>query len=381
MTRTNRRTLAGPAAALAILALAACRASSGGDAKLSVHLVDGPEVAFTELNLDVQAVEISRDGSGWITLSEPDVVVNLLSLTGGVAETLVDGASIPAGSYGQLRLVLGRRNTVRTLDGELHDLRVPSGMQSGVKLNAHFTVAPNTTKDVFVDFDAHRSIFVHETGASAQYVLRPVVRAFDRVVTGAVVGALSDGAGAPLPGVRVMAETLDALGVPSVARAAVTAADGSYVLDLLPVGGAYWVVAQPRVGGLAYAAGAAGPFAIAEAAPVVAADLAFAPAPAAGGIAGTVAPAAAAGAFDEVVALGTVSVAGVDRTFVLRTAPATISAGVERYALDLLPAATYDLFVTRGTDDGSGGLSWSAGPAETATVLPGITTALDLSAP
>lgn len=379
MNGPKSRTLRGVGLSLAIAALAGCQAS-GGNGFITVRLVDGPSLEYSELNLHVLRVEISKDGEGWMTIGTPDVTVDLLTLTGGVAQTLVDGASVPAGTYGQLRLVLGAGNTIRTADG-LHDLKVPSGMQSGVKLNVHFEVEPNTTKDVFVDFDAHRSVFVHQAGASLQYILRPVVRAFDRVVTGAVLGTVTDaGTGAPLAGVEVTAQTLDGSGHPAVARATTTAADGSYVLDLLPVDGAYWVVAQPRVGAQAYEAGAAGPLAITVEDPVLSVDLAFA-AVASGGVAGAIAPPPAEGEFDEVVVLGTVEVDGTDRTFVLRTAPATAAEGAETYAIDLLPPGTYALFVIRATPDGDGGYAFAQGPQASASVSAGATASVALAAP
>jgi hypothetical protein len=255
-------------------------------------------------------------------------------------------------------------------------------MQSGVKLNVHFVVEPDTTKDVFIDFDAHRSIFVHEAGNSLQYILRPVVRAFDRVVTGAVKGTLTDAATqAPLPGVEVMAETLDDAGTPSVARSTVTGTDGTYVLDLLPVGGAYWVVAQPRVATVAYQAGAAGPFNVTADAPVVSSSLAFAKADATGAVDGTIAPVPTSDASDEVTLLGTIPVSAVNHAFVLRGTPGTVSGGAETYAIDLLPVGTYSLFVTRATSDATGGLTWADGPAAPATITSGTTAHVNLVAP
>jgi hypothetical protein len=381
------RALRGAGLTVALALIAACgSSSSSGTATMNVHLVDGPSLEYTELWLNVQEVRISQDGGGWITLGEPNRTVNLLSLTGGVVETLVDGKSIPAGTYGQLRLVLGRTgNRIRTADGQYHDLTVPSGMQSGVKLNVHFVVAPDTTKDIFIDFDAHRSIFVHETGASQKYILRPVVRAFDRIVTGAVKGKLTDAATqAPLADVEVLGETLDSTGAPAVVRTTRSAADGTYTLDLLPVGASYWVVAQPRPAGVVYEANAAGAFPVTVDAPVVAGkDLAFAKASGSGTIQGAVTPAITdpLTQSDEVTLLGTVAVATVDRTFVLRTQPASVSGGAESYQLDLLPPASYSLFVTRATADGAGGFTYADGPTSSATVTSGATTTADLSAP
>jgi hypothetical protein len=386
MYRSLCRILAGAGVAL----LAGCQSSSG-NAVMNVHLVDGPSLEYSALNLHVLKVEIQKEGEGWITLGTPDVTVNLLSLTGGVEETLVDGASIPAGTYGQMRLVLGPGNTICLQPlvagacpaGALEDLKVPSGMQSGVKLNVHFVVAPDTTKDVFIDFDAHRSVFVHEAGASRQYILRPVVRAFDKVVTGALKGMLTDAAtAAPLPGVEVMAETLDDAGKPAVARRTTTATDGTYVLDLLPVGGAYWVVAQPRVAATAYQAGAAGAFPITETVPVVTSNVAFTKADAPGGLAGTIAPVPAAGVTDEVMLLGTVPVASVNHTFLLRDAAGAVSGTTETWGIDLLPAGAYSLSVTRAIPDTTGDFTFLTGPATNATVAAGTTTTgVTLTAP
>jgi hypothetical protein len=390
MIRSPSRILAGAGAALALVLLAGCQ-SSPGNAIMNVHLVDGPSLEYSALNLHVLKVEIQKEGEGWIPLGTPDVTVNLLSLTGGVEETLVNGASIPAGTYGQMRLVLGAGNTICLQPlvegacpaGALEDLKVPSGLQSGVKLNVHFVVAPDTTKDVFIDFDAHRSVFVHEAGGSQQYILRPVVRAFDKVVTGAVKGMLTDAAtAAPLPGVEVMAETLDDAGKPAIARRATTATDGTYVLDLLPVGGSYWVVAQPRVAATAYQAGAAGAFPITEAVPVVTSNVAFTKADAPGGLGGTIAPVPAAGQTDEVMLLGTVPVASVNHTFLLRDAAGAVSGTTETWGIDLLPAGAYSLFVTRAVPDTTGGFTFLTGPTTGATVTAGTTTTgVTLAAP
>ncbi len=381
MTRTLPRTLA--SAALAFALITGCNSTSG-NATMSVHLVDGPSLEYSALNLHIVKVEISKDGEGWITLGTPDVTVNLLSLTGGVDETLVDGASIPAGTYGQMRLILGDGNTITTPDGTF-PLKVPSGLQTGVKLPVNFVVAPDTTKDVFIDFDAHRSVFVHEAGASQQYILRPVVRAYDKVVTGAVKGVLTDAAtAAPLAGVEVMAETLDTSGNATVQRTATTATDGSYVLDLLPVGGSYWVVAQPRVASTAYQAGAAGAFPITEAVPVVSTgtNLAFSKVESPGGLSGTITPVPSSSQTDEVTLLGTVTVSSVDHTFVLRDVAGAVASGAETWAIDLLPAGPYSLFVTRATEDGTGGFTFATGPTANATVTAGTTTTgVTLTAP
>ena len=197
--RTIFPTLAG----LGLALLMACSGSSSGSGgtvasgSMNVHLVDGPIAGYQEINVNIQTVEIAS-GSGWITLGTPNKTLNLLNLVGGVDETLVAGATLPAGHYGQMRLVLGSGNTVKLADGTVEPLKVPSGMQSGIKLIVNFDVAAGTTKDVWIDFDAAHSIQVVMAGMSGQYLLRPTCWAFDKTATGSIHGTLTDAATTPV---------------------------------------------------------------------------------------------------------------------------------------------------------------------------------------
>jgi hypothetical protein len=253
--------------------------------------------------------------------------------------------------------------------GALHDLKVPSGMQSGVKLNVHFVVAPDTTKDVFIDFDAHRSIFVHEAGHSGKYLLRPVVRAVDRLVTGSISGTLTAAVGgAPLGGVEVMAEVVQG-GRPVVVRSTITdLTTGKYTLDLLPAGVSYDVVAQPVVGTTVYLPLASPAIAITEASPTATYDAKFdaAPPTAVGSVTGSITPAITSSSqSDTVVVMG--SFAGT--SLLVRSVPASVTSNGETYQVSNLPLydGGYSLVVERGTVDAGGGttISWSAlgGPA------------------
>ncbi len=360
---------------LSLASLAACGSSDTG--KVNVRLVDAPG-DYQEINLHVVRVEIHRTGSGWQTLATRDTTVNLLTLQGGVSETLVDGATVPAGTYTQMRLVLGPGNTVRLADGTLHDLDVPSGQQSGVKLVANFTVEPNTTKDVFIDFDGAHSIMLHETGASLKYILRPVVHAFDRLMTGAILGRLTDAqTTSGLPGVVVTAQSVDGSGQASVVRSAVTGADGSYVLDLLPVGGTYHVVSQPVVGAAAYLARASGGIAVTEGAPTPSYSAAFAPATEVGRVTGSVTPASASDG-DLVSARQSLDAGGTARMLVVRSVVPALASGVESYAMELLPAGSYSLDVVRRTVDAAGDETTARSAPVSVTVTAGGTAVANL---
>ena len=362
--------------------LAACGSSSGSGTTgtMNVSLVDAPSSGYLEVNVDVQTVQIRSDG-GWIVLGSPNRVVNLLALTGGVAETLVDGATLPAGHYGQMRLVLGSRNSVKLLDGSVHDLKVPSGQQSGVKLTVSFDVQPGTTSDVFIDFDAHRSVFVHQAGNSGKYLLRPTVRAFDRMVTGSISGTLRDAStAAGLPGVVVSAQVVT-IGGPAIARSATTDASGHYVLDLLPRGASYFVVSQPVVLGAAgaplasYEAKSGRAIAITEVSPVAIQDQTFAVAVATGSAGGAITPPAVDPQVDTVQARLPLDVGGVSVPLIVRSVGGVVDVSGETYAMTVLPvtapATTYTIVGSRRGLDADGNETVTAAAPVSAVVPAG----------
>lgn len=360
---------------LSLAALAGCGSSDTGT--VNVRLVDAPG-DYQEINLHVVKVELHGTSGGWQTLATPDTTVNLLALRGGVSATLVDGATVPAGTYTQMRLVLGAGNTVRLGDGTLHDLKVPSGQQSGVKLVVHFTVEPNTTKDVFIDFDGAHSIMLHQAGMSQQYILRPVVHAFDRLMTGAILGKLTDAQTASgLPGVVVTAQSLDGSGQASVVRSVLTGTDGSYVLDLLPVGGTYHVVSQPVVGTTAYLARSSGGIAVTEGAPTPSYSAAFTAAAQVGRVTGSVTPASDSDG-DIVFARQSLDAGGTARTLVVRSVVPAVASGAESYAMEALPAGDYSLDAVRRTVDGAGDETTAHSAPVSVTVTGGGTAVANL---
>ncbi|NTW85870.1 MAG: DUF4382 domain-containing protein, partial [Holophagaceae bacterium] len=313
----------------------------------------------------------------------PDRTINLLRLVGGVEESLVNGATLPTGHYGQMRLVLGAGNTVKLADGTVQPLTVPSGLQSGIKLVVSFDVAPGTTKDVWIDFDAAHSILVVQAGASGQYHLRPTVWAFDKLVTGSIHGTLTDAAGAtPLAGATVFAETLDPTGSPVLARSTVTDASGAYTLDLLPTGATYYVVSQPVTGTItpkAYGAKASDGFALSAATPVFTYNTAFTAVSATGSLAGAITPLASSAQSDQVQLLQSLTTASGSHPFILRTAMATQSAATETYGFDLVPPGSYTLRGLRTTLALDGTTSIRTSAAQPATVVAGAAATANLA--
>ena len=155
---------------------------------MEIFLIDAPG-DYEQVNVEVVEVRIHRAGedslSGWYTISQDTTAVNLLELTDGNYAVLAD-STLPAGEYSQVRLILSDANTVM-VDGELHDLEIPSSSQSGLKLNHPFEISDGLTYSVTLDFDADRSI--HQTG-NGQYKMRPVIRLIVNEFSGSMVGVV-----------------------------------------------------------------------------------------------------------------------------------------------------------------------------------------------
>ena len=248
MTRTMKTSF--KAALLAVAASAALVACGGGgdgavapapaSGTLRVALTDAPNCRVGKDELDKVFVTVERvrvhqssdaepSTGGWTdVVISPARKINLLDLTNGALEEL-GTTPIPAGNYTQVRLVLSanrgsgipENSVVRAGETTQLPLQTPSAAQSGLKIIRPFTVAPNTTVDLVIDFDACRSIVLHGNGS---YALKPVLTA-DLKHVGAIVGYIDAGGST---GVMVSAQKDG-----QVIRSTTLASDGAFSLSYL----------------------------------------------------------------------------------------------------------------------------------------------------
>ena len=163
-------------------------ANPAGEGRMQIFMIDAPG-DYDEVNVEVIEVRIHRGDedtlSGWHTLSADTTFVNLLELTDGNHAVLAD-STLPSGHYTQVRLILGENNTV-VVDGESHELEIPSSSQSGLKLNHGFDIEDGTIYAVTLDFDADRSI--HRTG-NGRYKMKPTIRLIVNILSGSLSGVV-----------------------------------------------------------------------------------------------------------------------------------------------------------------------------------------------
>jgi hypothetical protein len=153
---------------------------------IKIYLADKP-AAYDEVNIVVSQVSVhaaDQDSeSGWTVISDTIQTYDLLSLSNGAMALFANHPLDPA-HYTQIRLkVTDGCNVV--VDGTPYDLEIPSGEQSGIKINHQFEIQPGETYELLLDFDAERSI--HQKG-NGDYQMQPVIRAVAIATSGSISG-------------------------------------------------------------------------------------------------------------------------------------------------------------------------------------------------
>jgi hypothetical protein len=178
----------------AALLFTACSSSSSPDSSgsgsnkgntLRVSLTDKPMMSLQAVMVTISAVRVHQSSSagvgeaGWreipVTAGMP---VDLMQLRGGVVKELCREQLDP-GAYQQVRLQLVPnegtappfRNSVTMMDGTVQPIDVPG---ESIKIVHPFTVAPGTTTDLVMDFDAAKSC---RQRGDASWFMQPVVTA------------------------------------------------------------------------------------------------------------------------------------------------------------------------------------------------------------
>jgi hypothetical protein len=207
-----RRSVAGAVVAAVVTA---CGGSGGGGSSASADvgtlrlaLTDAPACGFDHVYVTVEKIRVHQSSTaqdtdaGWSEIPlNPARRMDLLTLTNGALQEL-GTTQLPPGHYTQMRVILAANatggsafaNSVQPTGGSEIPLTIPSGQQSGVKMQINFDVASGQTADQILDFDACKSVV--QAGSSGEYYLKPVISVVPRLATaiqGTVGGTLAPG--------------------------------------------------------------------------------------------------------------------------------------------------------------------------------------------
>lgn len=194
------------ALSLAAALVAACGGGGGGGVQsktgaLTVGITDAPVDVADAVVVQFSGVELKpKDGNAFSINFAAPKTVDLLALQGTNRATLLDGEQVPSGEYTWMRLKVDADPNLAgdsyiTIAGSQCELRIPSGSETGLKLNRGFTVGVGTTTDLTVDFNLRKSV-VQPPGQRTSvptcdgqaFLLKPVLRVVDSLQVGSITG-------------------------------------------------------------------------------------------------------------------------------------------------------------------------------------------------
>ncbi|HKJ81000.1 MAG TPA: DUF4382 domain-containing protein [Ignavibacteriaceae bacterium] len=182
---------------VSLLILSNCNSitdSKENSAKLAVYLTDAAAsydsvvIVFSEISAHID--------SQWVHVTQEQRRVNLLEWSNG--ETLLLGsADVPAGKYTQVRVKID--SAFIGVEGNVYEMKVPSGAQTGLKLRPQFTIAEGSDYELVLDFDADKSVVVHGPKHNPHsYSLKPHIRMIAHAVSGSISGIVTNPEHLPL---------------------------------------------------------------------------------------------------------------------------------------------------------------------------------------
>ncbi|MFC4313467.1 DUF4382 domain-containing protein [Steroidobacter flavus] len=189
-----------------LFALSGCGGGDGapGEGRVKVSITDAPLDDASSVVVQFSGVAFKREGEAAEivrNLSPSMRQLDLLAYQEGRAALLLDNVTLPAGRYEWIRLIVDNEPSVRDsyielTNGQECELRVPSGAESGLKLNRGFTLPEDGSAALTIDFDLRKSVHAPpgQRGSTPDctqaYLLRPTLRVVDDANVGAIAGTV-----------------------------------------------------------------------------------------------------------------------------------------------------------------------------------------------
>jgi len=177
------------------LTLTGCGGSSDDNSgTLNLAITDAAIDSAQSVFVQISGVEVHSNSQGaqQFDFSEAKTI-DLLNLQGSASAPLLESVALEAGSYQWMRLKVVTEGDLDTYivldDGSSYELNIPSGSETGLKMNRGFDLAVNGSVDFTVDFDLRKSITAKGLKqGNPEFKLRPTLRTTDNSEIGHVNG-------------------------------------------------------------------------------------------------------------------------------------------------------------------------------------------------
>ena len=234
--------------------------SSGEVGTVSMSLTDAMSNKFNAVYVTIDDVQVHTKGNGngnnsWQSASAPNLpkTFNLYDLANGVREE-IGLADLAIGTYTQMRLIIGTvpddginelseahpyANYVIDTDDNYQELKIPSGINTGIKIVHGFTISTDQTTELILDFNAEKSVVV--AGNSGNWLLKPTIKVGSIKELSIIRGKVTSDGSAGIAGVLVSVQVFDGTATDdkdmvTVQTSTITDADGYFAVFVSPLG-------------------------------------------------------------------------------------------------------------------------------------------------
>lgn len=181
--------------------LTACGSGSSGSGSgsLSLNITDAPVDSAAKVVVTFSGVSIKPENGSAYDIDFVDIngdpmvkFIDLLAQQGALSEPLLVNYTLDAGHYNWMRLkvITSQSSTdsyIELDDGSQHPLYVPSGDETGLKLNQSFGITDGGAVTYTIDFDLRRSVLSPNKNSEA-YKLKPTLRIVNNDNVGHISG-------------------------------------------------------------------------------------------------------------------------------------------------------------------------------------------------
>lgn len=167
--------------------------SNSGIGVITIGITDAAVDNATEVWIQFTGVTLKPTNGSEVNFTFNTLKnIDLLSLQGALFTDLINNELVTTGNYEWMRLHVNAEldglfdSYIKLNDGSIHELRIPSGSQTGLKINTSFEVIENQNLNMMIDFDLRKSIIQ----SGKKYQMKPVLRLINVDNTGHINGSV-----------------------------------------------------------------------------------------------------------------------------------------------------------------------------------------------